>query len=255
MGPLGATSRDDVSEGIGLDWASSVRNVYQCFVGHLIDGDPTRLRAKVEWLHASLPSPSNRAESILLRQSLAMLMDRTARAFDQRFHANFSHRPCEASPPPENDAAWIDPQITIERLLDRWIAGYTTWFDRHHVLPPATQARRILEERFSEHHTIGSLARATGCSRTSLMLQFRTLFGLSPSEYLARLRVAQGIQRLRTPGVSADDAASYAGYQSANKFYARLKRHAGLRPSQVRALADAEFDRLVRTLLCSDFEA
>ena len=236
----------DTSDGIRLEWACNVRNVCQVFVGTLMDGDPTRLAERVHRLHESLPTPNNRAESVLLRQSLAMLMHRAARTFDQRFHATFSQRTCDGALPTENEGVWVDPETTIEALLHRWIDDYTAWLHRYHVVPPAIRVGQILRERFFELHTLESLARAVGCSRTTLMVQFRRFFGLSPLEYQARVRVAEGMRLLRTATINGDEVARDVGYQSANKFYARLRRHAQLRASQVRALSDDEFNAVLR---------
>ena len=43
---------------------------------------------------------------------------------------------------------------SIDELLDEWNAGYAAWFDRHHTLPPALRAARLLEQRFAEPLTL-----------------------------------------------------------------------------------------------------
>ena len=134
---------------------------------------------------------------------------------------------------------------SIDELLDEWNAGYAAWFDRHHTLPPALRAARLLEQRFAEPLTLETLAQAAGASRTILGQQFTRIFGLTPSDYLARLRVREGLRRLRHGGDSVEAVAQAVGYKSENKFYARVRAYTGLRPSQVRELEDAAFDALL----------
>jgi AraC-like DNA-binding protein len=56
------------------------------------------------------------------------------------------------------------------------------------------------------------------------------------------------MSRLRTSTESIDEIARACGYQS-NKFYAAVRRFTGLTPSQVRALDDGEFQRLLEERL------
>jgi AraC-like DNA-binding protein len=231
-----------------VDWASDFRNAFQCFVGDVIDGDPTCVEAGVLRLRKRLSLPANNVERMELRQSLAVLLDRAARTCHQRFHVNFSRGEC-AVLPPEIPAQYLNPEISNERLLDEWTLMFTRWFSEHHILPPALRVKCLLEDRFAEPHTLETLARASGCCPRVLTQQFQPLFGLTPSEYLARVRVAEAMRYLRAFPHCVEEAARHAGYQSANKFYARLRRYTELRPSQVRLLTDAEFNQIVKQRL------
>lgn len=234
----------DSHHGLRLAWASSVRNLYQTVVGELSCGNPARIDLAVQRLKTDLPPPVNDVEADHLRQSLAIFLDRGARAVHERFHANFSRSMCAVSPPPQSEAAWINTR-PIGDLLDEWNAVYAAWFNRHHTLPPALRAARILEERFAEPLTVAALAQAAGASRTILGQQFMRIFGLTLSDYLARVRVREGLRRLRRCGNSVETAAQAVGYKSENKFYARVRTYTGLRPSQVRELDDAAFEGML----------
>ncbi|HET7698319.1 MAG TPA: AraC family transcriptional regulator [Vicinamibacterales bacterium] len=234
----------DSRHGLRLAWASSVRNIYQAVVGELSCGDPTRVDPAVQRLKRNLPPPANGVEADHLRQSLAIFTERSARAVHERFHANFPRPICVASPPPQSEAAWVNTR-SIDELLDEWQSVYTAWFDRHHTLPPVLRAARILEAQFAEPLTIDTLGQAAGASRTILGQQFTRTFGLTPSDYLARVRVREGLRRLRHRGDSVATAAQAVGYQSENKFYARVRVYTGLTPSRVKELDEAAFEDLL----------
>jgi AraC-like DNA-binding protein len=103
----------------------------------------------------------------------------------------------------------------------------------------------MLQEQFASRLTISALAKAAGASRTPLIHQFTGAFGRSPSDYLARVRVREGMRRLRGSRDSVDEVARQVGYQSGSKFYARLRRYTGMIPSQVRSLCDVAFEQLI----------
>ena len=238
----------DPGHGLRLAWASTVRNLYQAVVGELSCGDPTRLDPAVQRLKHHLPAPINGVEADHLRQSLAIFLDRGARAMHQRFHAEFSPSICAISPPPQSEAAWVNTR-SIGELLDEWNAMYAEWFHRHHTLPPVLRAARILQERFAEPITMETLAQAAGASRTILGQQFSRMIGVTPSDFLARVRVREGLLRLRRSSESVDTVAQSVGYRSENKFYGRIRTYTGLRPSQVRELPDAAFDDMLEGCL------
>jgi AraC-like DNA-binding protein len=69
--------------------------------------------------------------------------------------------------------------------------------------------------------------------------------GLTPSEFLVRVRVREGLCLLRTTTASVEDVARLVGYQSSNKFYGRVHGYTGLRPSQVRELDGPAFEHML----------
>lgn len=231
---------DDVSEGTRIDWACDVQNVYQRIVANLIDGDPAAMQHSIDRLTRELPAPANAAESLLLRRSAAMFLDRAGQFAHQRFHISFAQGTCRSAPPLVSEATWMDAHRPFPTLLEGWHGSYTEWFNTNHTLPAALRAARLIEQRFDEPWTTARLARAVGCSRTTLSEQFDRYFGLTPSEYLVRVRMRQGMIRLRTSNDSIEDVERSVGYQS-NKFYSRVQQFTNLTPSQVRALSDEQF--------------
>ena len=236
---------EDVCEGVRIHWASMVRNVQQAAVGDLGLGVVSEIAVAVRRLKREIPHPVNQAESLNLRQSLIVFADRAARDHHQRFHARFDSSACAAAPPLVHEAVWLDPHQAIEQLLDAWMADYVDWFHQRHSLPAVGRAIHILQERFAEAFTIGELARASGCSSTTLRNQFDDALRLSPFQYLTRVRIREGLRRLRKSSDTIEEASRFGGYQSCNKFSRRVRRYTGLTPSDVRDLGDEAFDRLL----------
>lgn len=235
-----------VSEGTRIDWACDVQNVYQRIVADLMDGDPAAIRHSIERLACELPPPANASESLHLRRSTAMFLDRAGHFAHQRFHISFAQEMCPTAPPLVIEAMWMDARTPLPTLLEGWHRSYADWFSSDHTLPAALRAARLIEQRFQEPWTTARLGRAIGCGRTSLFEQFVQYFGESPPEYLARVRIRNGMMRLRISSDCIDEVAGAMGYQSSNKFYARVRTYTGLTPSQIRALDERQYHRLMQ---------
>jgi AraC-like DNA-binding protein len=188
-------------------------------------------------------------ESLLLRRTLELLLERMASMLHARFHMRFAPGPCQAPALPLADSRWSDPAMPWQESLDRWHEKYAAWFDGHHAMPVAIQVQRLLQERFAEPLTLPALARMAGSSRTTLIGQFTRVFGIGPVEYRARIQIRDALRRLRASHASIDDVAVAVGYQAASKFYGRLRRYTGLTPAQVRQLPEREFEQLMSTRL------
>ena len=236
---------DEVSDGVRLRWACVVRNVYQVIVGEAVDGDPTCVEAIVDRLTHEMAPPINSAESLMVRQSLAMLTQGIGQTLHRCFHIRFVRDSCTLRPGCESEDRWLNSDSSIAELLNQWRADYLDWFDAHHRLPPALRLKHTLQQQFANTVPLYELARAAGTSRSRLIEQFTDAFGLPPSEYRLRLRVREGLRRLRTSDDSVDRAARQVGYQSGSKFSKQVQRSTGLTPSDVRMLDDDTFYQLL----------
>jgi AraC-like DNA-binding protein len=230
------------------EWMLSIRNVQQAAVGDMVHGDLVGLEQGVRRLSAELPTPVSPGECLFLRQALVPFVDRCARHLHQRFHSELTDLDCGVCPPLEREAMWLSDEYSVERLLTAWSARYVAWFRRHHQYPTVWRATDILRERAAESWTTARLAREVGCCPTTLRRQFATL-GLSPAEYLARVRVASALRQLRRGGVTVEDAAMHAGFRSGSKFYGRVSRYTGMTPTAVRKLPLEAFERVLEDRL------
>lgn len=72
---------------------------------------------------------------------------------------------------------------------------------------------------------------------------------MSSAEYLARVRVREGLCRLLTTTDTVDDASIFSGYRSCSKFYRRVFRYTGMTPAAIRTLSLDAFDRRLEECL------
>ena len=235
----------DVSEGVRLGWACDVLNAYQRVVGEAIDGDPTSIASISTHLHSALPTPGNRAEWIHLLQSLSPFLDRVGHVLHAAYHQRFPTGSCPAVPPGSSTSTGFDLEAAVRAIPVTWASEYEAWFYRHHTLPGALRTKALLETAFAEPLTLSRIAVFVGCSRTTLIDQFTAAFGLPPAEYLARVRMREGLRRLRGLSDTIENAAAEVGYRSGNKFYSRMRRYADVTPSEVRRMTESEFDQLL----------
>jgi AraC-like DNA-binding protein len=236
------------SDGVRTEWSYALRTAYQRIVADALDGDPTCIGSMTEDLRTHLPEPGSATETLLLRESLDRQLGHLARTVHQRYHTRFAPGVCSA-PGTRAGLAWTSADEPVDRLLEQWRMHYLAWFDEYHTLPAALRAKRILQEQFAEPLTLEVLSERVGASRTVLSAQFVTFFGHSPANYLARVRVREGLRKLHASEQSIDDVARAVGYQSGTKFYARVRRFTGLTPASIRALDEQAFDELLRVRL------
>jgi AraC-like DNA-binding protein len=232
---------------MSMDWMLHCRNVFQGVLGCTMCGDPECVSEVVRVLQAGLERPENPFERFVLRQSLLIHLERLGRAIDQQFHRRFSPEPCPAIAFTEREHDWLVGEQEIDAVLHNWADRYRDWFRRHHQLPPALLARRILESRFTESITLQELASLVGSSRTRLATQFTRCFGLPPGEFVIRRRLRAGLARLREHDSTVALASERAGYESSSRFSAAVRRYTGMTPAQIRAMPAADYAAARRT--------
>lgn len=92
------------------------------------------------------------------------------------------------------------------------------------------QAVYYLEMHYAESSiTIGDLARYLGLNRSYLYELFKAQMGISPQEYLTRLRIQKACTLLQLPQVSVTSAALSVGYEP-SVFTKTFKRSMGITP-------------------------
>jgi AraC-like DNA-binding protein len=230
---------------IDPDWACRVINACQAGLGYAVEGDPTCLEELCGLLEQRIGAPRNVAEMVFAGQSMIPLLDRLGDLLHRRFHDRFGGTSCRTAFAGLSSNPLPNPMSGITFLLKDWRARYSSWFHAHHPLPSSLRAKQVLHECYAEPITMQVLARMVGSNRTSLIEQFTAAFGVSPAEYLVRVRIREGLRHLRNAGVSTEEAARSSGYQSTVKFTARARRATGLTPRQLRQLGEREFDALL----------
>jgi YesN/AraC family two-component response regulator len=126
----------------------------------------------------------------------------------------------------------------VARLLHpREEPATLAWMLPSEVPPPeaVVRARRYLEAHLNEPYAAGRLAREIGLSERHLYRQFREAIGLTPRQYLTRVRMVRAAELLRTTPRGIEQIASDVGFRNVTVFNRVFKRAYGVSPSEFRA--------------------
>ena len=106
--------------------------------------------------------------------------------------------------------------------------------NRGHQMEQLTSLLSKLENHYSEQWTLHSMAAATNMSVSNFRLSFCKLMGLSPIEYLLRLRLAKSLIKLETSTVPIEEIAFSCGFNTPNYFTRQFKAHYNILPARYR---------------------
>ncbi len=99
--------------------------------------------------------------------------------------------------------------------MERQISRAISWFQLQYAQPLS----------------IDHIARSLGYHRTHLSKMFRTVTGLSPMQYLLRIRMERAAQLLQEGELSVKQVASFVGYNDALYFSKQFRKWSGFTPS------------------------
>ena len=94
----------------------------------------------------------------------------------------------------------------------------------------------FLEKNYAEHIDLEFLSKHYFLSKSYLQRQFKKYTGLSPTEYLARLRISHAKQLLRTTAYSVQQIAVMVGIPDASYFVYTFKQMVGMTPALFRKM-------------------
>jgi AraC-like DNA-binding protein len=92
------------------------------------------------------------------------------------------------------------------------------------------RARDLVHERFAEPLTNAELARAAGLSPYHFLRLFHEVFGVTPRQYLTRVRIEEAKRRLARDEASITQACLDVGFASLGSFSTLFRRHTGTSP-------------------------
>ena len=87
----------------------------------------------------------------------------------------------------------------------------------------SVKAKRLIDENYLAYPSIARIAERLGVSHAHLSRQFKRDFGMSPSEYLRRLRVADAPLRLAR-GEEIINVSLEVGYNDLSRFYKQFRK-------------------------------
>lgn len=132
---------------------------------------------------------------------------------------------------------WLAQQVASAMVVDRQ-RGLQTRFVP--LLPDGSvdtslqPLLRWLREHLAEPVDLALLAEQAHCSPRTLLRRFKAATGLTPSDYLQRLRISAAQQALTQPGGSLEQIASQVGYGDRATFAKRFKQLCGETPGGFR---------------------
>lgn len=121
-------------------------------------------------------------------------------------------------------------------LLRRSLTSVGLWVERFSLLRDPRIARAFSEmvARPGARHTVETLARTAGLSRSMFTSRFAEVVGHSPMLVLRELRMKQAARQLALSADSIEQVAVDAGYDSRSSFARAFRKAHGRDPSDVR---------------------
>lgn len=98
----------------------------------------------------------------------------------------------------------------------------------------AKDTRAYVEEHFSEHMTITSLAKQNCINASQLMECFKYIYGMTITDFLLHTRMAKASELLLKADIKVADISLLVGYANPSKFAEAFKRVYGATPTKYR---------------------
>jgi len=118
--------------------------------------------------------------------------------------------------------------------------------------PRIGEAMLGMIDRPGAQHSLDSLARGSGMSRTMFAQRFTRAFDRSPMEMLKEVRVNRAAELLKTTSMSIDAVAAAVGYESRSYFSRTFKKSFGMDPTAYRRQAASLPAQVLRADLWPD---
>lgn len=96
------------------------------------------------------------------------------------------------------------------------------------------RAERYLQQTLDQELSVAGLAEHCGVSERSLLRHFRAHHGVSPLEYIQRIRVERAKAMLESTRLSLEEIVERCGYSDVSSFRKLFKRAASLTPGEYR---------------------
>jgi transcriptional regulator GlxA family with amidase domain len=100
--------------------------------------------------------------------------------------------------------------------------------------PVVARARRWLRENSLSRITVGDLVSALGVQPRTLARHFKKSLGMSPHQFIERLRIEASQRLLLRTDFTVERIAARVGYSNTNHFRAVFRRNVGVLPGQYR---------------------
>lgn len=127
-------------------------------------------------------------------------------------------------------------KLVLIRLLRRSMVSQAVWIERFSLLrdPQISKAFSEMVAAPGRDHSVHSLAKYVGMSRSAFMSRFTNGFGHSPMAILRELRLRHALRLLATPLLSMDQVAREIGYKNRSSFSRAFKEMYHVDPTEYR---------------------
>jgi AraC-like DNA-binding protein len=98
------------------------------------------------------------------------------------------------------------------------------------------EAKQLIDNDISRHHTIANIAEKTGIGQTKLKKGFRHVNGTGLYAYLKKARMLKGAELLATTDKTVKEIASLTGFTYTNNFISAFAGYYGITPNKYRQL-------------------
>jgi AraC-like DNA-binding protein len=102
----------------------------------------------------------------------------------------------------------------------------------------ARRIAQVIEQRYGEHLTVETIARAAGDSSQRVRSAFRRETGVPLWQYLTAVRIRRA-EELLLAGEKVEAVALMVGYTSKRQFLRQFKKHTGMSPTLFRTRSEA----------------
>lgn len=101
-------------------------------------------------------------------------------------------------------------------------------------LPLAERIRNYIEYHYKEDLTAGRICSVFYIEGSYLSRLFRKAYGLTPTDYIRKVRIDASKRLLVSTNISVSSIAMNVGFQDPNYFYKVFEKQTGMRPSEYR---------------------
>lgn len=101
----------------------------------------------------------------------------------------------------------------------------------------AEQIHAYLTEHFTEEVSVSSLATRFNYSKDHIIRVFKSMYRITPHQYLTQCRICYSKILLSSEGMSVADAAAECGFADVSSFYRAFVRLEGISPAQYKELS------------------
>jgi AraC family transcriptional regulator len=92
-----------------------------------------------------------------------------------------------------------------------------------------------MHSRYRDEVLLKDIAAAASLSRFHFLRVFKTVYGVSPSEYVIRKRTVAAVRLLKESNWEMDEIAAHVGFGSRTSMYRHLRSRYGVKPNALRS--------------------